>query len=148
MTKSDFMATLQSFAADCKMKLVPAGEDAFELKLYSELTNRRVFVRPCMTVDGSNVGELHYRCLCGAVEDPRAFGEIVKKNFGGVMGTEFYFSGKVIDQFYYLFLETRLAVDPSINGRDDMMAILTNLFMNPLFMMEWEFPQGVNNFLW
>lgn len=148
MTRPDFLSVLQEFADGSNIELAPAGEKAFELKFRKDPTNRRVFIQPELTANGENVGELLFRCLCGAIEDARALPTILNKNFGGVMGTEFYFSARQIDKFYYLFLETRLRLDADSDDREEIIFLLSSLWMSPLFMNEWNFPPGVENFLW
>jgi hypothetical protein len=148
MNKVDFVSALQHFTNSADMSLVPAGTNSFELRLREDPSSRRVFVK-LETGSGSTlVSEILFRCLCGTINNPDALPGILSKNFGGVMGTEFFFSARVIEGKHCLFLETRAYVDPDSDDRDEVTGIIMNLMMSPILTMEWDFPQGVKNLLW
>src|ERR1043166_5277751 len=115
MNKDDFLSTLKEFADGCNAELVSKGNDWHELKLRDYATPRTYLLKPNMSLDGKDVSEIHYRILCGEVKDPNTLSIILRRNYGGVMATEFFFSGTLVDERLYLFLETRLSVDASID---------------------------------
>jgi hypothetical protein len=148
MNKSNFIAALKKFGEECNTDVIPVGESSFELKFREVPTNQRHFLRLVMTINDENVSEINYRCMCGAIEDPNALPSILMKNYGGVMDTEFYFSAKAIEDYVYLFLETKLYVDPKLDDKDEVTGMLGTLWLHPLWVRQWDFPKGVENFLW
>ncbi|MEK6287227.1 MAG: hypothetical protein AABO57_15915 [Acidobacteriota bacterium] len=148
MNKTDFVSALQEFGDGCNTTIIPAGTDSFELQLRDAPSSRRMFLKMETEPNGKDVAEVLYRCLCGIVTDPNALPHILSKNFGGVMGTEFFFSGREMEGNFCLFLETRAYLDPASEDKDEVTGLMVNFMMSPLFTMEWDFPQGVRNFLW
>lgn len=152
MTRADFLSALRRFAEDSNIELVPGGEDFFELRLSSELreeTERRIYLQAFPGTNRDTVTEINFSCLCGEIistDEPAVLQSILERNRGGVMGTEFYFSSKDFNGHKALFLETRQFIEPDYD-EDDVIAVMTTLSMNPLFIREWDFPTGVQNFL-
>jgi hypothetical protein len=148
MNKNDFLNALKEFANDCNAELIPKGNDWYELKPHGDPTSRMYVLKLNLTPNGDNVSEIHYRILCGEVRDPNALPMILRRNYGGVMETEFFFSATLVDGRMYLFLETRLSIDANIDDKEEVFGILGTMWIHPLFIMEWDFPKGVINYLW
>jgi hypothetical protein len=150
MNKNDFLSALKEFADGCNAELVSKGNDWHELKLRDYATPRMYLLKPNMTPSGNDVSEIHYRILCGEVEvkDPNTLATILRRNYGGVMATEFFFSGTLVGERFYLFLETRLSIDADIEDKEEVFGILGTMWLHPLFTVGWDFPEGVVNYLW
>lgn len=154
MTKTDFLAALRRYAQESNIELVPGGEDFFELRLPSELrevTERKIYLQVFSGASGADVTEFNLSCLCGEIlapNQPSVLRSILESNRGGVMGTEFYFSAQEFNGHTALFLEARQGIEPDYDEDDVIGALITLLSMNPLFVREWSFPTGVQNFLW
>ena len=128
MTRDDFAAAVNSFAGMFSVTLVPAGPDGFELRAADVETARRTFVRGHFEQD--SLAAISLRCLCGAIEDRSGLLGILTRNFGGVMGTPFWFSVREMQSRYFLFLETRESVDPAYDT-GEIVDILGSWWVEP-----------------
>jgi hypothetical protein len=65
------------------------------------------------------------------------------------MNTEFYFSAMPSPSKaeIVLFLETRQWLHPDASP-NDALYMFTGLWLHPLWVREWDFPAGVDNYLW
>jgi hypothetical protein len=145
MTREDFVTVLQEFADSCNAEFLSHQQWWYELR-DPRLPERQFLLRlGCTSV---LVFEVHYRVLCGEITNRDvAFPMILRKNFGGVMATEFFFSVTQGKEKLYLFLESRVNIDPEYS-KEDILGILATYWIYPLFTSRWEFPDGVTNYLW
>jgi len=145
MTRDEFVEVLKEFASRNNVELVFQEQFWYELR-NARLPNRRYLMRLGCTE--RLVFEIHYRVLCGEIVDPRKLLILLKKNFGGVMATEFFFSATQAGEKLLLFLESRVGVDSECN-RNDILGILDTYWLYPLFNLPWGFPnECAANYLW
>jgi hypothetical protein len=147
MRTSEFVAALQHIVSDSSFECIPAGDRLFELRMQDFETNLRFFLQFEPAVDPELVAEIHFTCMAGVIVDPAvALPAMLKMNWGGVMGTQYYFSVREISGSSYALLETRQWLDADADQDDLAFLLVQLLWMNPLFTRGWNYPQGVRMF--
>jgi hypothetical protein len=145
MTRNEFDSVIRQFASDSGIDVKPSGDAIYELHLTGDESPRRNFIK--VETEGSGVIAIQFSSIVGVVKDSGALRVLLTKNCGGVMGTEFYFAVREVGGVLYAMLETKQVLDPGA-GTDWAMGLLLDLWMCPLSTNEWNFPTGVQNFLW
>ena len=144
MKKEECIVALRHWTRDCDVDLVTT-EDRFELRPSEAVGKRRIFIR-FESDEDSGVPAIHYAVLVGCITDSRSLPQILARNRNGVMGTEFYFSAEAEGSQINLYLETK-HFDAELTA-EKIEEILSSWWFDPLFTMTWNFPNGVENFLW
>jgi hypothetical protein len=143
VTLVEAIAVLNRWADDAKVRVSQLGKDFFEID--HEFGDRRIFL--VFKEEISNkVTTVNYSVIVGEIADKNALLPILSRNRGGVMDSEFFFSTRQLEGHHALFLETtQYNIHLSQEGLRDL---LDAWWVHPFWVREWDFPQGVTNFLW
>lgn len=149
MTRDDCADVLRHVAGGLGLSVLPRGQSTFELKpAGSGQSKRTTLVAFYADPDADDeVATVLCSCVVGRVHDPRALQPLLAMNRGGVLRTEFYFSTHAVNTALLLLLETRQWVDAELD-HEGARTFLHLLLTNPLFLQTWDFPDGVENYLW
>ena len=93
------------------------------------------------------VRELRFEAVVGCVYELDAFRGLLRRNWGGVMNSPFFFSCSSRGGYEFLSLEAATAIDAETTVTEAL-AMLEVWSTHPLLTRTWDFPAGVENFLW
>ena len=93
------------------------------------------------------VRELRFEVVVGCVYEAGAFQGLLRRNWGGVKNSPFFFSCSSRGGYEFLSLETAAAIDAETTVAQAL-ALLEAWSVHPLLTRTWDFPGGVENFLW
>jgi hypothetical protein len=145
MNSQQAASVLTHWASTHAIDVQAVDGETYNLSPRGSDLQKQVFIRFSET-NRNYAGIVHCFVISGVVTDSDALMAMLLCNRNGAADSEFFFSVSKQGGNLFALLEAK-HIDARMD-EEGLQRLLLNWWMNPVFILTWNFPSGVENFLW